>query len=279
MKRLLICSLLVLFLIGIVSAAGNEVTLLTPAASETISGATYILNSSVDTNTLNLTNATYYYSIDGTTWVYITSLLNTTSELIFNTTWDSTGVVDSIGLTFNVTIANESGVVTTGTSATVNIDNGEPTATWASSSPANDFNILNMDTFTAALDADSTIGIENCTVTINSQTQSITGVGEACSATYNLRSSFEVTTAGTYAWTITAIDANGNETASSSRNLKVLITPGGGSSGTSADVSDGNGLVQQTFLDDDVAPKGENWFTKMVDAVVNFFKFKWLTGK
>ena len=262
----------------------NAITLNTPAASASISGTTYILNGTLDTNTINITNATFYYKIDSGSWVEIGSVVNTTvGQLNYTYSWDTSSIVDTSNMTFNISAINTTGVqVTTDTSTGVLINNGVPTATYASTSLATATQLYLDTSFTFAVDADNTIGIENCTYYIGSTTKTVTASGEACSTAYT-PSSFGVTTAGDYSYLITVTDDNGNQTNTSSRTIQIYGTntnSGSGGTGiiqsvdntpTNIDATTGTGAGAGTTTTE------SNVFVRFFSAIGNFFTklFTW----
>jgi|GEM_PF-4251301 len=255
---------MMLLMAGMVMAADTP-TLNTPAASAEISGATYTVNVTLDSNTLSITNATFYYKTSSGSWTEIANVENTTADQTeWTTTFDSTALVDQTGMTFNVTMANATATIADDTSATVVIDNGDPTAAFSSGTTADLFSILTTDTFTVGSAADSTIGISNCTVTMNGVTSDITDVtANACDDTSFSPSTFSITTDGDYTYTLTVTDANSDTDVTSSRTLNVLVAPGGGAnSGSSTDTNPDDATVQD----------GDDSSTSEPGAIARFFK-------
>lgn len=134
-----------ILMMGIVMAA-NTPTLNTPAASKYTSGSAYVVNVTLDTNTLNITNATFYYKTLTGGWTLIGDVVNTTANrLEWSTTFDTTSIVDQEGMTFNVTMTNASAdpiPVSADTSLTVKNNNGNPSATFSSSTFASGRDVL-----------------------------------------------------------------------------------------------------------------------------------------
>lgn len=131
-NKFLFTGILVLFGIILLStsfvSAANAVTLVTPAASSNISGTTYVLNATLDTNTVNLSHAWFYYIYNNGTPVTIaTHVINTTNG-VFLTTWNSATAKDGTNITFSVTVTNETGnwTNTTDDSTGVTIANTAP---------------------------------------------------------------------------------------------------------------------------------------------------------
>src|SRR3972149_8424535 len=159
----------VFILLGIIIpliSAVNTVTLNLPAQDASISGATYILSASLDTNDFNLTNGTFFYS-NGASNVTIGSTANGTAT-VFNLTWDTTTIVDvdNYVLWVNITNSTYSGDYTGSldSSTGVDIDNGNPTVTLSSNHFSDLTNVRKSQTFTVAGNADSTIGVSSCVV-------------------------------------------------------------------------------------------------------------------
>lgn len=223
-----------LFLIGVVSAA-NTVTLYLPGNNDVISGSSYQLNASLDTNTLNLTKANFYYSTDsGSTWTAIALNVTNSTPTNFTTTFDTTSLVDQNDTIFNVTVTNQTWVkFTENDSQGVDIDNGNPTASLSISNIHDGYKVGSGDVFTLGLSADTTIGINNCTAVFTNQNDGTVvkehniGVsGNACSNSSLTLSNVGLTQGEIYDVLIIAEDQNGDTTNSSSRTLNVLSAAG-----------------------------------------------------
>ena len=214
-----------LFLLTLVSSA-NTVTLDLPANDVRVSGATYILSASLDTNTFNITNATFYYQTSGSsTWTLIGSTLND-SVTQFNLTWDTTSFTDDANFTINATLSNETKVTTTDTSTNIGINNTSPTASFGSDTFANASRFSVDNQFIISITTDSN-GIDNCTVYSTTTTKSITASANSCSATYT-PNDFSFANDQNYNITVEVFDGNGDVINSSTRWLTVT----GGSSGS-----------------------------------------------
>lgn len=269
MRKQILFILPLLFLIGMISAA---TTLISPAVSTYSSGTISMLNCS--TALPAALNVSFYRSAStgGASTTLITNVVNDTAgDTIFNTTWDTTAVTDAQLYNFTCKAFNATASETSA-GVVAYINNGVPTASWGTGSIADASNVLNMDDLTFATLADSTIGVKNCTFTLNSATKQMDATSNACSGTVNLRSTFEVLTAGTYSYNFYVTDYNGNSTTSANRTLGVLITPGGGGIPTVGIPSTtGPGIIQQTAYGEG-GTGGGNWFTNFIDSIVNFFK-------
>ena len=93
-RTLWILPFIFLFSLALVSSA-NTITLVSPAQSESVSGATYVLNATMDTQTSYYNQSTWFYD-DGTSNTTIATDVVNFTPLFFNTTWDSTGIVDVV---------------------------------------------------------------------------------------------------------------------------------------------------------------------------------------
>ena len=267
MAKKIIFLLLFVFLFSLAPImADNSVIFNTPANDTSISGATYLINASLDASSFKYINATFYYKIGAGSWVSIATVQNDT-ELQFQTIFDTTTLVDTSNMIFNVTLRNATGYMTSNISSSIELDNGNPTAT-LSSSHLEDITKLYSDTsFTFGIDADTDIGIESCTAYIGTTTKSLTASAEACSQSYT-PSSFGVS-AGDYSYFIQVFDGNNNQTNSSSRNLMVYSTTsqGGGSSQLALESQQDKPTEQQVGT-----PNGDNMVTRFINSIVDFFK-------
>ena len=238
-KVFLILPLMILFSLAIVSSA-NTVTMLSPLESASVSGATYVLNASLDTNTLQMNKSTWFYD-DGTTNTTIATDVANFSELLFNTTWASTGRVDIDSLTFWVNISNITLITYTADSSTgVKVDNGNPTATLSSATFTDNLALITGTSFTIGIDADATIGVSSCKVYYTSVLSSAV-IESSATVSANACSNATTPTAvglainEAYTVIIEATDGNTNSTNATARTLRV--TPGsvgGGSGGGSS---------------------------------------------
>jgi PGF-pre-PGF domain-containing protein len=102
----------ILVLLGVISlsmnfvSAANAVTIDFPVASANVSG-TYVISASLDTNTLNLSYAWFYYTYNNGTTITIASHSLNQSNAVFNTTWNSATAKDGANITFLVIVGNE----------------------------------------------------------------------------------------------------------------------------------------------------------------------------
>lgn len=135
MNKTVLFLLLGMFLLSVgVYAGANTITLSTPAASGTVTGATYNL-SALLVNNGTIDNVTFYYSQDsGVTWTRIASATNESfNDTDFSVSYDSSVLNDGYqNYTFNATayFGHTESVVQAGDeSATVSVDNTIPTIT------------------------------------------------------------------------------------------------------------------------------------------------------
>ncbi|MFH1325407.1 MAG: hypothetical protein ABIH49_01390 [archaeon] len=113
----------------------NTATLAFPAASANISGSSYVLSATLDSNTWAFTNATFWYMyIDNGTNVTIGTNVTTSAAAatVFNLTWDTTAVIDASNYTIWVNLTNTTGVgindnTTLTSSSNITLDNTAPT--------------------------------------------------------------------------------------------------------------------------------------------------------
>jgi len=267
----LILLLLIIFSCSFVLAA-NAITLNAPAAGKFVTG-TYIINSSLDTNADEIVNVSFFYrnvssSGAAASWVYIGTDSNETADqtLGFNWTWDTTTIRDIANIEVNATATNLAGaIVTSDTSTGVMIDNGVPTVTFASGSTENNTLINYETTFAVSINADNTIGIENCTLTMNSVTSQHNATDNDCVFSINLINFGISQGEASHVYTITARDANVNET-SNVRTIRVNPTIAGGGSSPSR---------RATIVTEDTTTTDEEPETKtnvVGQAIVNFSK-------
>lgn len=233
-KILLYLSVLFLSLIiipMISAAACSGIVLQTPAASATVSG-TYQLNASLnEAENCNSSNATFYYrTYSQTTWTVIKTITTSGTNSSFNTTWDSTGIVDDSDMVFSVNVSNltSAGGVSnfkTDTSTGVDVDNGNPTSTLGNSMINDNYKVRKGNPFTLVINADSTIGIDNCTFffmnirTGAGTTYSQATSSNACSNTTGTPDGYGLTKGENYNVYVCAYDGNNDGTNSSSRLL------------------------------------------------------------
>ena len=228
------------FLISMVSSANTA--LITPATNGMLNGSTFNISVSLDTNSLNYDNASFYYRVNSGVWQVIGNDSNGTgnpSATNFSIIWSVTGFEDSetvydINVTFtNATLKSSSAAdnnVNTTTAVNLFVNNGNPTAALASNHIHNNYQVGKTDTFVWAINADNTIGIKNCTIIAqNTQNNSIikgimTATSNACSNNTDSATTLGLPVGSTYLLYVQAGDANGNKTNSSSRILKVVPT-------------------------------------------------------
>ena len=106
----------VFILIGIFSImsfvlGANAATINFPVAVANISGSTYTLGVTLDTNAQNMSNASFLYQYDNGTNVTIGIATNYSfvQPLWFNTTWDTTSVIDGQDYKIWVNVSTLSG--------------------------------------------------------------------------------------------------------------------------------------------------------------------------
>ncbi len=274
----IISLLVIMSMIGFASAA-NTITLLSPAQDQFTSGSTFLLNTSLDTNSANVTNVTFYYKTDGGAWTLIGRVINTSAQqLAFNRTFASTALTDRNNMTFNATGANITGaIITEDTSTGVQINNGVPTVTFSSASIGSSGQVRISDSFTLGIDADATIGINNCTVAMNSVTIALTATANACTSPF-LASNFSIIqpSASEFTATFTATDDNNNAT-SNTRLFKIIedlptgqtsLGGGGATTTTTEDTTTGMDVDQPPAPNFD-APVKKGFFTKIGDVFRN----------
>ncbi|MEK6878702.1 MAG: hypothetical protein AABY22_03795 [Nanoarchaeota archaeon] len=235
---LFLLSLLAITLSTFFVSGVNSVNFNTPNSTNIIGGSAFILNATLDTNTNNLTIMRFYYrnNSDSGAWTLINSVTNTSAQQThYQLSWDTTTFWDDMNIELNVTGENVTGVVTTVDNVwNVSIDNGVPTASFASNNAQQFQSFQSSQPLTLGLAADNSRGIANCTIRMNNgrNVTSSNGVnrGDSCFNGTVMASDFSITTAGEYTYTILAYDDNSNSTASSSRQLTIYF-PGSGSSG------------------------------------------------
>jgi hypothetical protein len=267
-RAILIIPFLFLFSMALVSSA-NAVTLVTPAESESVSGATYVLNATMDSQTGYLNESTWFYD-DGSANNTIATAVANYSALLFNTTWDSTGVVDIDSLTFWVNVTDVDGATYTMDSSTgAKVDNGNPTATLSSATFTDNTALVTGTSFTVGIDADSTIGISSCKVyytsTLDSSTttESVDASGNACSTT-TTPTTLGLSINEAYEVRMEATDGNTNSTNATMRTLRVTPgSAGGGGGGSSSSTSYSNSVATGSAVSDGFFQKIMNWFRNL----------------
>lgn len=268
-KNISLFFILVILSIGMVSAA-NAISM-SPISSTSISG-TVSINTTLDSNTLQITNVTFYYRNDTSgSWIEIGTVNNITSnQTSFNTTWDSTAVVDGNNYELNASMINITGdLLTSDVAISMILDNGLPTASYGSSSVATNTYVATTDSFTLAIAADSTIGISNCTFTINGVDVIVPTSSNACSSSLTAFSNFSISKIEDYTYTLTATDGNGNTTTTSSRILRMKNPTGGGDSGSTTNIFNQG---TKTEIKEVVSVAKEGFFKGMSNKISDFFK-------
>jgi len=254
----------------------DTISIQSPVADQGLSG-TINISGVLDSNTANITMANFSYRLDGTqNWVMIGINITNETANTFNITFDTTTIVDQRNWTLNITTFDgASGTITSDVVLTVHTSNGVPTATWSSASITNNTHIVPDETFTMGLDADATIGIENCTFYVSTQTSSVSGVAEACSTTFNIDTNYPNFPQNTlYDILITAIDSNGNETNSSTRSFYLDPRPVGGGVTTTPqaeiedEVEDGIPTEEKENIISRIGTSISNSF----NSIINWFK-------
>lgn len=269
----------VFFILNSVTAA-NTVGMNYPnTTAVTRIGGTINLNASLDTNSANVTNITFYRRANSHSgaWTAIGSVVNTSAQQTLNwvLSFNTATVIDDRNHEFNATGYNiTNGAITSAVASNISIDNGVPTVTFSSTSLANNENRQPGQTFAIAIDADSTIGIINCTIAFTAPGATnviLTASANACSDTALTSTNFTLPN-GVFTYTITAYDDNGNGTASSSRQLSIAGGGGGGStSGGASPRSTPPSTTPPSTTPSGSGSIGEK-ISSLFDAIGNFFR-------
>ncbi|MEK6880673.1 MAG: hypothetical protein AABY22_13735 [Nanoarchaeota archaeon] len=272
-NKIFILPILFIFIILMVSAA-NTVTLNLPAANQSVSGS-YVLSASLDTNSFNLTNGTFFYDT-GTANVTIGITAND-SATQFNFTWATTGIVDVDNYVIWVNITNNTNREFTGgfdASTGVDIENGAPTTTLASNHFSDLTNVRNDSTFTVAADADSTRGVSSCVVyfvstrtAITDNASTIAPSSNACSTTYTVSTIGGLQGGESYNVFLEYADGNSNKTNSSSRVLVFRDTQGAIVQGGGVESPRENVLATVRNIGTNISNSVRNF----VSSIKNFF--------
>jgi len=276
--KLLSVLFLSVFLLGLVSSANTLVFNLPNATvQQNMSGATWKLNASFDTNDESLGNITYWYRLAVGTgaWTLInnvTQIGNATDN--YNVTWTISGLgVDRQNIEINATARNFTNDFNSFQSknVTVHLDNGDPTATISSNSFVDNTNVIRNTSFTFGV-ADATIGISSCNLYFTNQanntiiTQAVTAVSNNCSYLTDA-SSMSLAIDEKYNVRMEATDGNGDKANSSARAIKVTVASGGGGGGSA---------VKQTILGDESGTGAGTSIgqaiSNFVNGIINFFK-------
>lgn len=264
-------------------ASANIATLVTPAQDGSVSGSTYTMNVTLDTNGNNYQNATFWYDDGSSNTTIGRNDTAVDTSTVFTITWDSTGIVDVNDLTFWVSVTNANQTINTSDSSTgVDVDNGNPTATLNSTnfdSVTQGYNVKKGEVFKMAIDQDNTIGISSavifCTDLQDStvKTSTISCSSNGCSNTTMQPESF-LTKGRAYNCLIQATDGNNDHTNSSTRRLNYLqATSGSGGSSPKGIPEQASGTVQSITGN---IFSGES-FRGFGSSIGNFFKAIWDT--
>lgn len=262
--KILLLSFLFLFSFGVVAAA-NTPTLDFPAQDASISGSSYNLSVSLDTNTKQYKNATFFYDDGSSNTTIGTNVSDGESATEFNYTWDTTALVDVDDYVIWANITNQTGDATLVRDAStgVDIDNGNPTSSFSSSSFSDNLHLVKDTNFTSAIDADSSIGISSCNLYFTNENsvvekkQSVSATANACS-TSTTAETLGLSVNEAYTVVMEATDGNGNSTNSSSRTLVVTPSAAGGGGGVSDVAKDKGITVPQSQIGLNIAEKAIN---------------------
>lgn len=243
-----ILSLLVILSLGLVAAA-TSVRIDQPAAGAEISGSVSIGATIIEF--VNATNATAYYRLGAGAWTLIENNQTVYNASWVNFTWDTTAFQDASlaaeDFDINVTVWNTTSRASedeVDTNEGIDINNGNPTCTYTSATPVDQAFIPSV--FNMGTDADLTIGIHNCTLTINSVATDVDAVSDACTFSDQARTTYALTNHRSYTYDITAYDGNGDSTACTTRTAKVQF--GGGSGGVTQPTTGISAVIQQPTI-------------------------------
>ncbi len=256
-------------------SSANTATLANPAANARVNTTTYILNATLDTNTVNLTSATFFYNTGGANTTI--GVANNVTAVLFNFSWDTTAIDDINGLTVWVNVTNETNMsdsATLDSSLGVDVDNGLPTATIGSSAFTNNTAQILNTTFTFVIDADNSIGISSCQLYTTSYgtgtvTKTAVSAGANACTTSTSPETLSLSAQDQYDILLEATDGNGNQTNSSARQLVVTAFSGGGGGGGNGDTTTDDGAIA------DVGNAISSFFTGVGDfftSVIDWFK-------
>ena len=257
--------------------AANAVTLDLPAESATMSTAAQYLNASLDSNDNSIENVSFYYRpVSGTgAWTLIGYKANTTNaQTTFNTTWNSIGVIDNNNSEINATahdIAEDH--VSTDASIKVIIDNGDPTATWSSTSVTNGIVTKYSVPFIAGIDADATIGVTNCTAWLatGGTAQDMTATANACSEEYAVED-FGITANGVYSLKIMVTDANADSTNTSIKIIELALLGSGTGPSDYLNGEDDGVIEGDEGIGDTTILQEKNIIVRVWNKIIEFFK-------
>jgi len=271
----LLAILSIFLFVGLVSAAANDTTIRDPSADSRLTGASQILNSTIET-ALEAYNMTWGYNQTSVTLIEIGVVANTSvAQDEFNRTWDTTALINGRDFCINATsrnFANE--VISSALVCGLWIDNGKPTASLNSSTFSNNLALVIDTEFSVALTDDDTLGISNCTVFFTEDDGSavtsvaVSAIGNGCILT-TTPTAQSLSANSDYTTLMMATDANSNKTNSSSRTLRVTVTNAGGG---------GGGVVSgvQTILDADSGDVAEavkeGFMTRFFQSIADWFR-------
>lgn len=230
--KLLSLLLLSVIMLSSFAFAANVLSIQAPQTNVTKGGATVLINATFDTQSKNVSNMSYYYrASNDTVWTLIRAVYQSAGgandSITWNTTWDTTGLIDSRTYFINLTASNSTGITNSVVNASIRTDNGVPTSSLASDVPYEFQSFNDGVSWVVGLSADNTRGIINCTATSNGNTIQLNGSSNSCTRTIT-NSDFSISTQNEYTFYLTAYDDNGNQTNSSSRQYSINFLTGGG---------------------------------------------------
>lgn len=254
--------------IGLVSAA-NTVTLLTPTVGELIDGNAYVLNATLDSSTLNATNASFYYRIGAGAWVVIDVNVPNNTLTGFNVTWDSTSIIDVDDVTFNVSISNssEATVISDDTSLLVTINNTAPTFTFDSPVWPVDTGIPLVSAIVIHTSTD-TNGLDWCTLTIQGISSVYAASGNACNSSSLTPNTFSILQGRVYEAVLEVKDGN-NDTISLTRDIYIEAVGGDSPLAGTGEVTSS---LPTTASVPTVVLQEQGAFARFFNAIGNFFR-------
>lgn len=252
---LLLLAVLSIVLLTSFVLAANTITVQAPRSNVTVGGASVLLNSTFDTQSANVSNVSFYYRASSTsTWTLIADIYQSAggnnASITFNTTWDTSGLLDSRSYVINATGRNSTGTVSSAANHSIRTDNGVPTASFSSDSPYNFQAFNNGQSFTVGLAADATRGISNCTATLAGNTIELNATSNSCSRSVT-NTDFSISSEDENTLYLTAYDDNGNQTNSSTRTVTIYFKSGGGLGGGGGSTPAAN-TITDVVSDDNV---------------------------
>jgi len=225
-----------LFLFSLISVSALEsanITVVTPIASGTLSGASAVFNCSIVAGYegQNYTTAKIYLQSAGLTANTTETLMATVSNTTaydFNGTLASTTVQDGSDYTFKCSLFNGTSYVNA-TRTGIAIDNGVPTAPTLSPADLTTVTTAGTQTFTGTVvDAETTA----CTYTIyrgGSPSDGTSGSGSYSGTSCTFPKAFSTSADnGVWWWTVTATDGKNSTTTNAKLNVN-LVGAGSGS--------------------------------------------------